>query len=458
MDTSDAVKEAREIELRHRDCPPHGCNYLSRNPSDQVRSYWLYVDECKLAKVARPILAAFADAERKLATANIEVDRVGAQCNLLHGKIATMEYQLAAAEKRAKDAEEDAERQATADVMMIANFFDANPDANNWMGWRTRPDADGRVFDLSVHLVGGKTLLDRLKELESDNAALTRKLATVKDAAEMLWVVLANVSGGDWTKQTEDWQEYAARWRDNYFAAIADAPAGEGAALSTPAVEAKLCNRCQHLFTYHHPTGKCLAVSEVGRCPCYLGEFERIKCAAIRSDGFVYTGPDFEGRTEQRGVSHWAIAQAHPSQHLLPKEQGFVTTAGRFVKRREGAYVATTSGQIKCLHYQPDQLFSEDFNHPDDALAGEVTCWAMHHDFVSMALDGSADSCGLVLLPGHQCRQPRTAYIHQKCRTDVPPPEPANAQGSEAATCRVGADFDEVHACGNPIDEANNGK
>jgi arylsulfatase A-like enzyme len=42
------------------------------------------------------------------------------------------------------------------------------------------------------------------------------------DAAEMLWVVLANVSGGDWTKQSAEWQEAAARWRDNYFAALAE--------------------------------------------------------------------------------------------------------------------------------------------------------------------------------------------------------------------------------------------
>jgi hypothetical protein len=40
------------------------------------------------------------------------------------------------------------------------------------------------------------------------------------DAAEMLWVVLANVSGGDWTKQSQEWQEAAARWRDYYFAAL----------------------------------------------------------------------------------------------------------------------------------------------------------------------------------------------------------------------------------------------
>jgi hypothetical protein len=40
------------------------------------------------------------------------------------------------------------------------------------------------------------------------------------DAAEMLWVVLANVSGGDWTQQSAEWQDAAARWRDNYFAAL----------------------------------------------------------------------------------------------------------------------------------------------------------------------------------------------------------------------------------------------
>ena len=39
------------------------------------------------------------------------------------------------------------------------------------------------------------------------------------DAAEMLWIVVANVSEGDWTKQTKEWQEAAARWRDYYFAA-----------------------------------------------------------------------------------------------------------------------------------------------------------------------------------------------------------------------------------------------
>lgn len=40
------------------------------------------------------------------------------------------------------------------------------------------------------------------------------------EAAEMLWVVIANVSGSDWSKQSEEWQKAAARWRDNYFEVI----------------------------------------------------------------------------------------------------------------------------------------------------------------------------------------------------------------------------------------------
>lgn len=57
---------------------------------------------------------------------------------------------------------------------------------------------------------------------------------SMADAAEMLWVVLANVSGGDWTKQTPEWQEAAARWRDNYFAALRGVPAPPGAGGARP--------------------------------------------------------------------------------------------------------------------------------------------------------------------------------------------------------------------------------
>lgn len=56
-----------------------------------------------------------------------------------------------------------------------------------------------------------------IETLTQAHATLTAEVSRLRDAAEMLWVVLANVSGGDWEKQTPEWQEAAARWRDNYY-------------------------------------------------------------------------------------------------------------------------------------------------------------------------------------------------------------------------------------------------
>jgi hypothetical protein len=53
--------------------------------------------------------------------------------------------------------------------------------------------------------------------LQSQAEEYEREKREIADTAEMLWVVLANVSEGNWEKQTPEWQEAAARWRDNYF-------------------------------------------------------------------------------------------------------------------------------------------------------------------------------------------------------------------------------------------------
>jgi len=46
------------------------------------------------------------------------------------------------------------------------------------------------------------------------------KVKTLADAAEALWGVVANVSGGDWTKQDDvKWIEAAGRARDDYHKA-----------------------------------------------------------------------------------------------------------------------------------------------------------------------------------------------------------------------------------------------
>lgn len=38
--------------------------------------------------------------------------------------------------------------------------------------------------------------------------------ARLIDRLEYAWTIIANAGGGDWTKETEDWQHAAAKWRD----------------------------------------------------------------------------------------------------------------------------------------------------------------------------------------------------------------------------------------------------
>lgn len=62
-----------------------------------------------------------------------------------------------------------------------------------------------------------KTVMDvQLAEVFAN--ILDKEIERMKDEAEFLWIVLANVSGGDWKQQTPEWQEAAARARDKYHA------------------------------------------------------------------------------------------------------------------------------------------------------------------------------------------------------------------------------------------------
>ena len=77
-------------------------------------------------------------------------------------------------------------------------------------------DANSTTFSrfVSDDIDGTLERLNRaLAQIEADK----ERIKKIDDAAEMLWVVLANVSGVDWTKQTEEWQAACIKWRDNYF-------------------------------------------------------------------------------------------------------------------------------------------------------------------------------------------------------------------------------------------------
>ena len=46
----------------------------------------------------------------------------------------------------------------------------------------------------------------------------------LRESEEQAWRIIANVGGGDWTKETPKWQEAAARWRDKYIASARSNP------------------------------------------------------------------------------------------------------------------------------------------------------------------------------------------------------------------------------------------
>lgn len=43
------------------------------------------------------------------------------------------------------------------------------------------------------------------------------RIKRLEDCIETAWGIIANVSGGDWTRQKPHWQEAVVRWRDNDF-------------------------------------------------------------------------------------------------------------------------------------------------------------------------------------------------------------------------------------------------
>jgi len=84
--------------------------------------------------------------------------------------------------------------------------------------------------------------LDYLREIErravSEDEAVneTREMSALMTA----WAIIANVSEGDWTRQPQEWQDAAKRWRDEQFHPLLDAraPVVTPSGMSVAAIEA----------------------------------------------------------------------------------------------------------------------------------------------------------------------------------------------------------------------------
>lgn len=98
---------------------------------------------------------------------------------------------------------------------------------------------------------------------------------------------------------------------------------------------------------------------------------ERIECVAVRY-------PDIGILSLPRPARHhhvmWTRLLIDGQRTPGDAEQGFLTTAGRFVGREEGLEIATRCDQIKQKHGSPDLLFSEDmWDTPPEARRFRIT-------------------------------------------------------------------------------------
>lgn len=64
---------------------------------------------------------------------------------------------------------------------------------------------------------------NKVMDVELANAVadiLRYETAPLEDELEAAWGIIANAGGGDWQKESPEWREAAAKWRDRYHALL----------------------------------------------------------------------------------------------------------------------------------------------------------------------------------------------------------------------------------------------
>jgi hypothetical protein len=88
-----------------------------------------------------------------------------------------------------------------------------------------------------------------------------------------------------------------------------------------------------------------------------MSEKERIVAAAIRANGVVFSEiPPARHHTILHAIDSLGL---NPIEIGAPNNQGFITSTGRFVQRRQAAGIAVEAGQIDAPKWGAE-LYSED--------------------------------------------------------------------------------------------------
>jgi len=116
---------------------------------------------------------------------------------------------------------------------------------DTYEGWRARAEALAGALDAIAQwrqrrdLPIGEWAVAGAPIWERAEAALARLPAqalaerqALELSLELAWGVIANAGGGDWSRESADWQSAAIKWRDQYFSAL-DATRQEGGACNS---------------------------------------------------------------------------------------------------------------------------------------------------------------------------------------------------------------------------------
>ncbi len=80
--------------------------------------------------------------------------------------------------------------------------------------------------------------------------AIDAATAKLSEELELAWGIIANVHGGDWDKESKEWQDAAIRWRDRYFASL---PKVSQAASEQPNAHQQPSTPYKHEYADHLP-------------------------------------------------------------------------------------------------------------------------------------------------------------------------------------------------------------
>ena len=91
---------------------------------------------------------------------------------------------------------------------------DHNVDANKLIGHDPLEKWACVAQELAAKL---KAANGRVKELREDLNHANERIKRLEETLIGAWEIIANVSGGDWTRQKPHWQDYVFKWRDDCF-------------------------------------------------------------------------------------------------------------------------------------------------------------------------------------------------------------------------------------------------